>query len=133
MAFWNVDLSTEDGAMSAAGVGSYACFIAAALGAIGLVLMIAGLNASGGVELAMISGFGLAVLVFVVAGFRFRVGRGAAWGALAAILIVAEMGFRLLTMNGLLGIIFDLLFLAAIVTGIRGVLVLRHGASPHAT
>ncbi|NWO96458.1 hypothetical protein GY976_25340, partial [Escherichia coli] len=39
MAFWNVDLTTEDGALGAAQLGGYACFVAAALSALALLML----------------------------------------------------------------------------------------------
>jgi hypothetical protein len=40
MAMWNTDLTTEDGALGAAQMGGVACFVAAGLSVLSLVLML---------------------------------------------------------------------------------------------
>lgn len=121
MAFWNVDLTTEDGADNAAQMGGYACFVGAVLGAIGVVLM-GGLTASFDKAAAVgILSVGLAeILVFVVAGFRLRAGKGLIWGSVAALLLVLEIVMKLVSMQGLPGIVVNVILLVAIVNGIRG-------------
>lgn len=121
MALWSVDLTTEDGADSAAQMGAYACFVGAVLGAIGVALS-GGLQAQIDKTAAIgILSVGLAeILVFVVAGFRLRAGRGAIWGSVAALLLILEIVLKLVTMQGLPGVVINVILLIVIVNGIRG-------------
>lgn len=121
MAFWNVDLTTEDGADNAAQMGGYACFVGAVLGAIGLALA-GGLQATidQTAAVAMLSVGAAEILVFVVAGFRLRAGRGLVWGSVAALLLVVEIVMKLVSMQGLPGVVIDVVLLVTIINGVRG-------------
>lgn len=129
MAFWDVDLTTQDGAEGAANLGGFACFIAAGLSVLG-VAMAGGLLASGD-QAVMLTTVGLGaaqVLIFVIAGFRLRAGKGAVWGTVAALLLVLEIAMKLITLTGLPGLVINLILLVGIINGIRGARALRGGA-----
>jgi hypothetical protein len=130
MAFWNVDLSTRDGAMGAAQLGGGACFAAAALAGVGLAAV---LIAAGGVNAASLTsaaGVVVEMLVFAIAGLRLRRGRGVGWGIAAALLLLVEIVAKLVTMTGVGGLVVNGLVLVAIVTGIRGARALASGTLP---
>lgn len=121
MAFWNIDLTTEDGALSAAQIGSYACFVAAVLGLIGTALL---LGVTMGVGLSRLALIGAAValvevVLFTVAGFRLRTGRGVAWGWAAAIVLAIELVTKALALS-ITGIMIDVILLICVINGIRG-------------
>ena len=121
MAFWNVDLTTEDGALSAAQIGGFACFIAAALGAIGTVLIVA-VARSGALPAIALAGAAAAaveVLLFGIAGWRLRAGKGVIWGSAAAVLLVLELVMKIVSVS-ILGILIDAVLLVGVINGVRG-------------
>ena len=122
MAVWNVDLTTEDGAFSAAQIGGLACFIAAALALFGAA-MILGLGAgSGAVRAALFDASAMLVeiVLFVVAGLRLRAGKGSIWGSIAAMALVIELVVKLATF-AIVGVLIDALLLIVVINGLRGV------------
>lgn len=120
MAFWQVDLTTEDGAMSAAQIGSYACFLAAGLVVFGFAVSL-GLLRMG----AMMPAVGALMLaefvIFVIAAFRMRAGKGVLWGVLAMIVLVVELLVKLLGVFSVGGFVINVVLLVGVVTGLRGV------------
>ena len=130
MAFWNVDLTTEDGAMSAAQIGGFACLVGAGLGMISTALLL-GLLVSGAVSSAAMAVGAIAlveIVVFTIAGFRLRAGKCVGWGSAVAIGLALELVFKLLTV-AIVGIMIDGILLIAVITGIRGALALRRIAA----
>ena len=78
MAFWKVDLTTEDGALGAAQLGGYACFVAAALSAFGLLIVGWYLGTPDAPAATMVLGVAAAeTVLFAVAGSACA--RGAGW------------------------------------------------------
>jgi hypothetical protein len=127
--FWNVDLSTQDGAEGAAQMGGYACFVMAALDALGIA-MVSGVLASGGDRIAAtgVLAFGLGeILIFLVAGFRLRAGTGVVWGSAAAVVLVIEIVAKLATFAISVALFINVLLLIFVVNGIRGARALRSG------
>jgi hypothetical protein len=129
MAFWDVDLETQDGAESAAQLGGFACFVAAGLGVLGVALATLAEASTGASALIIaVLSVGVAeILVFVVAGFRLRAGKGIIWGTIAAILIVLEIVMKLVTLTGIPGIVINAILLIGVVNGIRGARALGRG------
>jgi hypothetical protein len=75
MAIWNPDLTTEDGAMGAARLGGYACFVSAVLRAVGLAFTYS-LYANGAIA-PLIGLIALAeIALYAAAGFRLNAGKG---------------------------------------------------------
>jgi hypothetical protein len=126
MAFWSVDLTTEDGALGAAQLGGYAGFVAAALGAFGLVMMLGSSAMLSAAALGMLVAGGVELLVFLAAGFRLRMGRGLIWGSVAALLLLIELLAKVAVLS-VPGIIIDVVLLIGMVNGLRGALALRRG------
>ena len=126
MAFWNIDLTTEDGALSAAQMGSYACFIAAVLGLISTALLLGVMMSGGRTMLALVAaGFALVeIVLFAVAGFRLRAGKGVVWGIVAAILLAIELVTKIAAMS-FVGTMIDGILLVGVVNGIRGARAMR--------
>lgn len=126
MAIWNADLTTEDGALGAAQMGGYACFVAAVLGAIGLAFIF-GLIRVGAV-MPLIGLTTLAeILVYVVAGFRLHSGKGAYWGIAAAVILAFELALKIAMLAVSIGMFINLLLLVVTINGIRGARALRSG------
>lgn len=126
MAFWNIDLTTEDGALSAAQIGGFACLVAAGLGMIGTALLL-GLMVSSAVSMAALGVGALAlaeIILFTSAGFRLRAGKGVVWGSAVAITLAIELVFKVATV-AIVGIMIDGILLVAVITGIRGAMALR--------
>lgn len=126
MAIWNVDLTTEDGALGAAQIGAFACFIAAALGLIGIAWIVA-MGASMQQPMLALASASVALaeaLVFGVAGFRLRSGKGQVWGSVAAILLGIELVVKLMSLS-IVGILLDAILLVGVINGFRGVRALR--------
>jgi hypothetical protein len=121
MGFGKIDLTTEDGALGAAQIGAYACFIATVLGLIstGLVL---GVVMSDGRTMATVIAAAFAaieIIVFAVAGFRLRVGKGVIWGIAATVLLAIEFLDKIATMS-FVGTMIDGILLLGVINGIRG-------------
>lgn len=126
MAGWNVDLSTEDGALSAAQIGGYACLIAAALAFFGAAIIL-GLGAgTGELRPALFDASAplIEIILFAVAGVRLCAGKGSIWGSVAAMALVIELALKLLTFS-IVGLLIDTILLIAVINGLRGVRALR--------
>ncbi|MEP9359377.1 hypothetical protein [Sphingomonas sp. KR3-1] len=127
MAFWNVDLTTEDGAMGAAQLGGYAGFVAAALTAFGLAMLLVAFGTSSPAATALVLGpVVVELVVFLAAGFRLRAGRGLVWGSVAALLLLIDLLPKIATFS-IPVIIIDTVLLIGLITGLRGALALRRG------
>jgi hypothetical protein len=120
MALWNVDLSTEDGAMGAAQIGSYACFVAVVLGLISTVLLVGVVMSNGRTATAIVvAAFALIeIIVYAVAGFRLRAGKGVVWGVAAAVLLTIEVVTKIAAMSFVGTMINGILL--GVINGIRG-------------
>ena len=121
MALWNIDLSTEDGALGAAQMGGAACFVGAVLGVLGAISA-GGLLAStgqGGVAPLVVGFAVLEASLFAVAGVRLRAGKGVLWGGAAVVLLVLELLVKLLAVS-VIGIIINVILLIVVINGIRG-------------
>ena len=136
MAIWNTDLTTEDGALGAAQMGAYACFIAAVLSGITTAMAFGFvLNWTGDARLTAAVAMGLfEVAVFLVAGFRLRAGKGMGWGIGAALLLTIELLVKLAMLALSIALVINVLLLIFTVNGIRGANALRKGiADPDET
>ncbi|MGH6615137.1 hypothetical protein [Sphingomonas sp.] len=127
MAFWNIDLTTQDGAEGAAQNGGLACFIAAGLTVLGIAMLVATYQGAPAPLLGGIAGVASETVIFTVAGFRLRAGKGVIWGGVAALLLVIEMVTKLITMTGIGGVVINLVLLAVMINGVRGALALKRG------
>ena len=126
MALWNIDLTTEDGALSAAQTGGYACLVAAALSMVA-VAMLLGLSMSAGpsmATLAFAAGAIAEIMVFIVAGFRLRAGKGVVWGSAVAVLLAIELATKVATL-AIIGIMINAILLIVVINGIRGARAMR--------
>lgn len=121
MALWNVDLSTEDGALGAAQIGSYACFVAVVLGLISTVLLVGVVMSDGRTAAAIfVAAFALIeIIVYAVAGFRLRAGKGVVWGIAAAVLLTIEVVIKIAAIS-FLGTMINGILLVGVINGIRG-------------
>lgn len=125
MAFWNIDLTTEDGALGAASNGAYACFIAAVLTAIsGFIFggLASDTIARGATAILAVLNIGL----FVITGLRLRRGKGAFWGSVAVAWLSLEMLSKLLAV-AIPGLIISAVLLIVVINGVRGAWALRRG------
>jgi hypothetical protein len=123
--FWNIDLTTEDGAMGAAQLGSYACFVAAALGLWSMVMVWGLIQA--GAYMPLVAGFMLAeILLFAGTGLRMRIGKGGVIGIFAALMLVLELVAKLLAFS-IPGLIINAILLVVTINGIRGAWAIRKG------
>jgi len=129
MALWNIDLTTEDGALGAAQMGGAACLVGAVLGALGAISAGGLLASTGQSEVApLVVGLAmLEVLLFAIAGFRLRAGKGVLWGGAAAVLLVLELLVKLLSVS-VIGIIINVILLIVVINGIRGARALHRGS-----
>ena len=130
MAIWNADMTSEDGALSAAQIGSYACFVTVVLSMIGLAVLAMASASSGATPIAlvaMLSASAAELLVFLVAGLRLRAGKGVGWAIAAAAIMVLEIAMKLNSMTGVVGIVINVVVLICIINGVRGALALRRG------
>lgn len=127
MALWTSDLTTRDAAEGATGVASLACFIIAGLCVLGAVFAA---NLAGGAlpeqVLFAIIALGIEMLVFLVAGFRFRAGKGTISGIAAAAILALEILGKLAAL-AIPGLIVNAVALIVIVNGIRGARAMRRG------
>jgi len=126
MALWNVDLTTEDGALGAAQMGGFACFVAAVLSLIGVAALFI-MGTVGGLSTLVLAGAAVAiaeVVVFAIAGLRLRAGKGEIWGYAAAIALVIELLAKIASVS-IIGIMIDIILLIALGNGIRGARALR--------
>lgn len=128
MAFWDVDLTTRSGAETATSQGALACFITAGLTVLAAVFFggIIGFDTLDG-QIAM-GVIGLQAVIALVAGFRFRAGKGAFWGIAVAAMLVLEIINKLITLTGIGGLVINAIMLVVVVQGVRGAWALRSGA-----
>jgi hypothetical protein len=126
MAFWSTDMTTEDGALGAAGQGGVACFASAVLTVIGTVFV--GALQMQGPQAMFVLGFaGVELLVFLVAGWRLRSGKGLIWGSAAAALLLLELVTKLAVLMIGIGLLLNAILLIVTVNGVRGAWALRKG------
>lgn len=127
MAFWDADFTTRAGSETATGQASLACFILAAFRVLAAAFL-GGITGLETVEGQLIAGItALEAVVAVVAGFRFRAGKGAFWGiGVAALLGLSILNSVVSIAIG--GVVIGGIFLVIIVQGIRGALALRSNA-----
>ena len=122
MSFWKIDLTTEDGAANAA----------AGLTVLGGILFAStASNAEERIGVLVVAG--LSLIVFLVAGWRLRGGKGAVWGAIAAALLALEIITKLITLSGIGGLIINVILLIVVTNGVRGAWALRKGSFDDAT
>ncbi len=119
MSVWNVDLTTEDGALSAIQNGTLACFIAGVLTVLGAIFIYA-TNGPNPATIASMAIAAIELVIYIVAGLRFRARKGAAWGSVAAVLMVLEILAKIATFTGIAGIVINAALLMAIINGVRG-------------
>ena len=123
MAIWEADLSTRMGAETATSQAGLACFILAGMAALGAAFFggMAGFDTVEGMLIIAI--VGLEALLAVIAGFRFRAGKGAFLGIVMAVILVLEMVNKLM-IGQFGGLIINGVMLVIIVQGIRGAFAL---------
>lgn len=126
MAFWDADFTTRMGAETATGQAGLACFIVAGFRVVG-ALFFGGMVGFETLEGQIIAGLtAVEAILAVIAGFRFRAGKGAFIGMVVAAFLALAIVNALVSLT-FAGIIFNTVFLIVIVQGIRGALVLRRG------
>lgn len=125
MSFWKIDLTTEDGAANAAATGGMASFIAAGLTVLGGALL-AGAAGAGVERVAVLAFAGVSTIIYLIAGWRLRGGKGAFWGGGAAALLLIE-ALTKLVMLSLFGLLINVILLIVIANGVRGAWALRKG------
>lgn len=124
MAFWDADFTTRAGSETATGQAGLACFILAGFRVFAAAFL-GGMTGIDTLEGQVIAGItGLEAVVAIIAGLRFRSGKGAYWGMAVA----ALLGLTIL--NGVVslslgGVVMSSIFLVIIVQGVRGALALR--------
>ncbi len=126
MALWNVDLTTEDGALGAAQMGGFACFIAAVLGLVGVAALFL-MGTVGGLSPLVLAGAAVAVaevVIFTIAGLRLRAGKGEVWGYTATFVLAIGLLAKIASVS-FIGIMIDVVLLIALANGIRGARALR--------
>ena len=126
MALWNVDLTTEDGALGAAQMGGFACFVAAVLSLLGVAALFV-MGTVGGLSTMVLAGAAFAmaeVALFAIAGLRLRGGKGEVWGYAAAIVLAIELLVKIAAVS-FIGIMINIILLIALGNGIRGARALR--------
>ncbi|WP_309751719.1 hypothetical protein [Novosphingobium sp.] len=126
--FWQVDLTTADGARSAARSAGTAAFIYGGLAV--LVAMLFGqlfvpIGKYGQTSLNLMP-FGISFLA-VVAGFRLRDGKGLIAGSLLAVVVVFNVLANLASLSGWGGTAINVVVLIVLVQGLRGASALRRG------
>ncbi|NYT42622.1 hypothetical protein HZY97_17750 [Sphingomonas sp. R-74633] len=127
MALWTVDLTTQDGAESAAQLGSFACFIAAGLTLLSLVMtagLLTGMRSAG--SLVFLLFFLPEAAIFAIAGFRLRAGRGLIWGGVGFAILLLELLLKITTLS-VVGIIVNTVLLIGLFNGLRGAAARRGG------
>lgn len=127
MALWSTDLTTEDGALGAAQMGSLACLISAGFAGFYL-LVIAGVTAGTQDNFAsyMTWFFAAELIVFALAAFLLRSGKGAILAIISALFLALETFTKLIAL-ALIPLVFDAILLILTVNGARGALALRKG------
>jgi hypothetical protein len=124
MSIWSVDLTTEDGARSATSLAGMACFIASGLSAIAGAFLLT--RAAEPAAAATLISVGIEAVLFLIAGVRFRTGKGFYWGIAVTVVLAIEMAAKLATLS-IGGLIINGILLIVIVNGVRGARALRQG------
>ena len=128
MAFWSVDLTTRDGAESAASLGGIACFISAGLTVLGMIF-IGAVQAQAGLEsIITLVSVGIEAAIFLLAGWRLRKGKGLILGGISALMMLYEGVFKLMSLS-IGGVVINAVLLVVMVNGLRGAWTLRRGMS----
>lgn len=124
MAFWDADLTTRMGAETATGQAGLACFILAGFRVVAALFLggSIGLDTTEGQVFAAITG--IEAIVAVIAGFRFRAGKGAYIGMVVAALLALTILDSVVSL-GFGGIIINTIFLIVVINGIRGAFAMR--------
>jgi hypothetical protein len=129
MKLWRVDLTTEDGIRGAMETAGFACFVAAGLTALSLVFVL-GLGRaseeSGELAAAMLILLVPALAVYLIAGWRFRAGKGVIWGS-AAILVTGLFLLTGLLSISLPSILTNGIVMLLLIGGVRGAIAARRG------
>ena len=97
----------------------------AGLAVLGAVVMggLTGLDTPEGMGIALTAG--AEAVVGLIAGFRFRAGKGAFWGMAAAALLTIEMVYKVISLAIGGGLVINAVLLVCLVQGIRGAMALR--------
>lgn len=125
MALWG-DVTTEDGALSATGMGGVACFVYAGLTVLGAFFFNA-LEPDNARRIYTLSGIGIEVLIFLIAGWRLRIGKGLIWGSIATLLLLLELVAKVMAMMIGGGLVLNVVLLIVTAAGVRGAWALRKG------
>lgn len=126
--FWQVDLSTSEGARSAAHSAGTAAFVYAGLTVLTALLfgqMFVPVGKYGQTSFNLMP-LGIAFLG-VTAGFRLRDGKGLIAGALLALVVVLNVLGKLASLSSWSGTAIDVVVLVLLVPGLRGAAALRRG------
>jgi hypothetical protein len=128
MALWSVDLTTEDGALGAAQLGSMACLISAGFSGFYL-LVVAGVIGTSNESIANPFTWALLgqLIVFGVAAFLLRSGKGLIPAIGAALLLALEVLGKFISNPISIGMIFSVILLILTINGVRGANALRKG------
>ncbi len=125
MAFWDADFTTRMGSQSATDQAALACFLLAGFRVIA-TLFFGGMMGIESTEGQVVAGLtALEALVAIIAGFRFRAGKGAYWG-MAVVALLALGIISALTSVAIGGIVISTIFLVIVVQGLRGAFALRN-------
>jgi hypothetical protein len=128
MAFWSIDLTTQDGAEGAAGLGGIACFVYAGLCVLGMVFVAMFGTYSGARAIGALVGSGAETALFLLAGWRLRNGKGLVSGSIAALLLLLETILKLASLS-IGGVILNAVLLVVLANGLRAALALKKGIS----
>lgn len=127
MAFRKIDLTTENGAASAASAGSLACFAMAGLSVVAVAALVSTEVFPAAALIGILGYTVIAVTIHIVAGWRLRRGKGVVWGSVAAFLVVLEIAAKVATPASYLSLFINAILLLVIVNGVRGARALRRG------
>lgn len=127
MALWNIDLTTQDGIRSASEMGGFACYVSAGLTAVSTLFLLAfrgygdeGIAAADVILFAMVP----ALLVYLIAGWRLRSGKGVFWGSAAILITGLFLLFGLVSLS-IPSIFINAIVLVTVINGVRGALAAR--------
>lgn len=132
MAIWSTDLTTEDGALGAAQMGSFACIFSAIFAGFYVLILFgvtAGDTPSGpDAILPFLKWFFAAeVIVFALAAILLRSGKGAIPAIAGSILLGLEVLVKIAGLALSIALVIDIILLIFTVNGARGALALRKG------
>ena len=124
--FWQIDLTSRSGAESATKQAELAGFGMTIMAILGMFLL-GGLAGFSTVEgKVVVAAAGLEALVGLVAGLRFRAGKGAFWGIVALALMTLEFVAKLAAVSSI-GIVITGILCVFLFNGIRGAFALKRG------